>query len=133
MSRVASVILGLALALPQPASAAPPRERKPGDGMVAAGVGVLCGGIAAYALLAAGLGVGSRAEDDIAALQQEEDIARRRDVMERGVLGNRLAIAGGVLAAVAMSVGIPLVVIGRRRHEAAVALQPGGIAVRVRF
>jgi hypothetical protein len=103
------------------AAAAPPRTTQPGDHMVRAGVGVLVAGIVAYALLGAGLAVGSAAEQDITSLARAEDLQRRRDLLARGRLGNQLAIAGGVLAVVSMGVGIPLVVVGRRRHQRAVS------------
>lgn len=131
---IAALVVGL---LAMPARAAEGRERRPGDRMVAAGVGVLCGGVAAYALLAAGLALGNRAEQDLTPLVEQADIERRRDLIARGRLGNRLAIAGAVVAAVAMGVGIPLVVIGRRRHQASLAIHPspagGALSLRVRF
>jgi hypothetical protein len=97
----------------------PRRERVAGDRMVQAGVGVVVAGLVGYGLMAAGLAIGNRAEGDLLALTELEDIAARRDVLARGQLGNRLAIAGAVTATVALAVGIPLIVIGRRRHEAA--------------
>jgi hypothetical protein len=131
--KTTAVVLGLALASepvasepvptepvpvrPQPAPS--PGERTPGDRMVQAGVGVVVLGIAAYGLMAVGLGIGSGAESDLPSLGERGDIEARREVMARGRLGNRLAIAGTVTATVAMAVGIPLIVLGRRRHEAA--------------
>lgn len=101
------------------APARSPRERVPGDRMVQAGVGVVVAGIVGYGLMAAGLGIGNRAEGDLLALGARDDIAARRDVLARGRLGNGLAIGGAITATVALAVGIPLIVIGRRRHEAA--------------
>ena len=144
MRRAVSTTLALvlALALPGLVHAAPKRQTLPGDHMVRAGVGVLVAGIASYGLLGAGLAIGSSAEQDITSQQQQADLQTRRDLLARGRLGNRLAIAGGVLAALSMGVGIPLVIIGRRRHERAMStlsaapmLGPGGggLTLRVRW
>jgi hypothetical protein len=117
----------------EPATSSPQRrERLPGDRMVQAGVGVVVAGLVGYGLMAAGLAIGNRAEGDLLALAERDDVDARRDVLARGQLGNRLAIAGAITATAAMAVGIPLVVIGRRRHEAAspraMVLVSGGAA-----
>lgn len=132
--------IALAMTAASPVLAAPKRETLPGDHMVRAGVGVLVAGIVAYGLLGAGLGIGAAAEQDISSRQRAEDQASRRDLIARGQVGNRLAIAGGVLAAVSMAVGIPLVVVGRRRHERAMASLSaapiaggGGLTLRIRW
>lgn len=126
----------------EPEAEAPARpQRQPGDRMVQAGVGVTVAGLLGYGLMAAGLGVGNQAEGDLRSLTGREDIDRRREVLARGQLGNRLAIAGAVTASVALAVGIPLIVFGRRRHEAgarAVVLLDGsghglGLRLRARF
>ncbi|MCX4244778.1 hypothetical protein [Paraliomyxa miuraensis] len=140
VSLVASTT-GARAAEPAPAPQAAPERpvRLPGDRMVGAGVGVVVAGVAGYGLMAVGLGMGSRAESDLQALVLRDDIETRRDVLARGRLGNRLAIAGAITATVAVAVGIPLVVIGRRRHEAAAARTmvlmsggPGGMALGLR-
>ncbi len=112
-------------------SDSPEPSRQPGDRMVQAGVGVVVAGLLGYGLMAAGLGIGNRAETDLNALPDRDDISTRRDVLARGRLGNQLAIAGAVTATVAMAVGIPLIAIGRRRHEAgttSATLVVGGMA-----
>jgi hypothetical protein len=116
----------------------PVRERGPGDRMVQAGVGVVIAGVASYLVMAAGLGIGNRAEGDLFSLSGRDDIETRRNVLARGQLGNRLAIGGAIVATAAMAVGIPLIVIGRRRHEAAaprtmvmVSGGPGGLGLRL--
>lgn len=137
---------GGAMAAEPEAGAAVPVEpanerapRLPGDRMVSAGVGVVVAGVVGYGLMAVGLGIGNRAEGDLQALVEREDIDVRREVLARGRLGNRLAIAGAATATAAMAVGIPLIVIGRRRHEAAstramvgVSGGPGGVGLWVR-
>ncbi|MBL4689027.1 MAG: hypothetical protein JKY37_30830 [Nannocystaceae bacterium] len=120
-----------------------PKAHPRGHGMVVAGTTVTLGGVAAYILLGAGLGIGNGANQDLASLNRREDIEARRDVLRRGATGNRLAIAGGIMAAVAMAVGIPLIVIGRRRAVAAtrsrtartmaLGVRGAGVFVRVRL
>lgn len=127
---------------PHPAPAAEPasrRVRSPGDRMVQAGVGMVVAGLVGYGLMAVGLGIGNRAEGDLRPLLERDDIEARHQVLARGQRGNRLAIAGAVTATVAMAVGIPLIIVGRRRHEASTphaALSVGGaagnLAVQVR-
>lgn len=85
--------------------------------MVQAGVGVVLAGVLGYALMGVGLAIGNRAEGDLFTLAAREDIDRRRDVLARGRRGNQLAIGGAIAATAALAVGIPLIVIGRRRHE----------------
>ncbi|MEM9457678.1 MAG: hypothetical protein AAGF11_26095 [Myxococcota bacterium] len=97
---------------------APRSERQPGDRMVQAGVGFVVASLVGYGLMAAGLGIGNRAENDLRPLWGREDIERRREVIARGQMGNRLAIGGAIAATAAMAVGIPLIIIGRRRHQA---------------
>lgn len=149
MSRrlVATLVAGgLALGTPvvraaEPGADAPSSsssERRPGDRMVQAGVGVTIAGLLGYGLMAAGLGVGNQAEADLLSLTGRDDIDRRREVMARGRLGNRLAIAGAVTASAALAVGIPLIVFGRRRHEgssprATVLLEGTGHGVGLRL
>ncbi len=135
-----TLALALTLSAAGPVHAAPKRETLPGDHMVFAGVGVLVAGIAAYGLLGAGLAIGSAAEQDIVGQPRAEDLQARRDLLERGRLGNRLAIAGGVVAALSMGVGIPLVIVGRRRHIRAMSSLSatpmaggGGLTLRVRW
>ena len=88
------------------------------DRMVQAGVGVVLAGVLGYALVGVGLAIGNRAEGDLFTLAARDDIDRRRDVLARGKRGNQLAIGGAIAATAALAVGIPLIVIGRRRHEA---------------
>lgn len=94
-------------------------DRRPGDRMVKAGVGVVVAGVLGYVVMAAGLAMGNRAQGELFSLPGRDDIDARREVLARGQLGNRLAIGGAIVATAAMAVGIPLILIGRRRHEAA--------------
>ncbi len=114
-------------------------------GAVTTGVGGLFLG-----MMAGGLVVGRRAEQDgvtathdaLAAGQPlSEDDPELRSIVGRGKLGNGLAIAGGVLATVAVAAGVSLLVLGLRtrreppRAAVAPALAPGfaGAALIVRF
>jgi hypothetical protein len=152
-----SVLLALALCVPpsptavsaEPtgveASASEPRgerARPPGHPMVVAGVVLVVSSVVGYAIMAAGLGIGNRAEQDVASLTGPDDIERRREVLERGRLGNRMAIGAGVSSAALMAVGLPLVFVGRRRaqrslSESRVSFSPlrggAGLSWRVRF
>lgn len=136
---VAAVVAAAMLLGPRPGVAAEPvpgpeperRPRQPGDRMVQAGVGVVVAGLVGYGLMVVGLGIGNQAESELLPLSEREDVERRREVLVRGRLGNRLAIAGAVAATAAMAVGIPLIVVGRRRHEASApraAVLVGGVA-----
>ena len=115
-----------------PSESSPRPQRQPGDRMVQAGVGVVVASLVGYGLMAAGLGIGNRAENDLRPLSGRDDIERRREVLARGQLGNRLAIGGAIAATAAMAVGIPLIIVGRRRHQAHVSshtltLRVGGV------
>jgi hypothetical protein len=107
-------------------------ERPEGHGLVVGGVVLVCTSLAGYVAMIVGLGIGSGAEARIASLYAEEDIERRRALIERGTMGNRLAIGAGVSAAVLMATGIALIVVGRRRAIADRA-QVGVGSLRVRF
>ncbi|MCA9652201.1 MAG: hypothetical protein H6712_05960 [Myxococcales bacterium] len=119
---------------PQPEPETPPEVVEPGTdepppnpaarGLVIGGAVSLSLGVAGLAMMGAGLGMGSRA-NDISDLQPDA-IDARRDRFERGRTGNVLAIAGGVTAGVLVVTGSVLLALGMRRKKAsAVALVPG--------
>ncbi len=114
-------------------------------GAVTTGVGGLFLG-----LLAGGLVVGRNAERDGAARTQvgldagaplSQDDPELRAIVERGELGNGLAIAGGVLSTLAVAAGVSLLVLGQRagkrppRAALAPVLAPGfaGAGLHLRF
>jgi hypothetical protein len=117
-------------------------QRPPGHALVVTGVVFIVGSAIGYAVMAAGLGIGNRAEQDIRPLGDPEDLDRRRELLARGRLGNRMAIGAGVTSAALMAAGIPLVLVGRRRAMRAldrsvvsVARMRGGMGLswRLRF
>lgn len=105
-------------------------------GAVAAGLGV--GG---FALMGAGLSMGESA-NDISELA-DDDIAGRRDQFDRGRLGNRLALVGGIAGGLLLTTGAVLLAIGLKKRGASgsssVAVRPsfgpngGGLMLRGRF
>lgn len=90
----------------QPASPSPRRRGLVAGGAVALGVGV-----AGLAMLGAGVGIGAAA-NDVSAVRDDK-LARERQ-FDRGRRANDLAIAGAVVAPIALAVGIALVVVGVR-------------------
>lgn len=135
VATLGGAVLGPASAAAAPASTEPseppsPKQHPPGHGMVVAGAAITVGGVAAYGVFGAGLAIGNRAEQDIASLTGTDDIEARRDLLARGRLGNRLALAGGLVSLLTVAVGIPLIVVGRRR---AVAASRSDRRVRVGF
>lgn len=128
----------------QPSTApAPPPPRKlapaptpPADRRVLAGWGLLGVGGLGLGLLGVGVGLGARAEREgreVRATDPTRDIdALLADgFVQRGRAGNRLAIAGGVIAGVAVLAGATLLVLGKARPRAVkLALLPGGPGLR---
>ncbi len=100
---------------PQPAPA--PAQTQPGRPMAIAGSVLIIAGAAGYIVMAVGLGVGSNADAELGSLGSVDDIERRREVMDRGRMGNRLALGAGVASAALMATGIALVVVGRRKSR----------------
>jgi hypothetical protein len=125
--------------------AAPRAPRKIDKPLVIAG-GVLTGfGLAMIGLMAGGLVRGRNAEAEGDALvaarpTTPEDDPRLQEIDRDGKVGNRMAIAGGVISAVALGTGVALLVVGLRggRHSK-VAVTPTmapralGLALRWQF
>lgn len=110
--------------------------------LVGVGVGFTAAGAVSLGLMTAGLALGRRAED-LAGLDTNTAI-ERRTVLERGERANHLAIAGAVLGASLLAVGLPTLAVGlrragRERDEARRRLRPllapgrVGLAVEGRF
>ncbi len=113
-------------------------------GAVTMGVGGLFLG-----LTGAGLAIGSAAERDgdakttsaaLAGMPLSKDDPELEALVRRGKLGNGLAIAGGILATMAIAAGVALIVLGKRAKPAQrAAFAPGvgpgfvGGAVTLRF
>jgi hypothetical protein len=100
-------------------------------GVILLGVGGL-----SLALVATGLGLGARAETRLrderyADPGRDIDVLLGENLIQRGRAGNRLAIVGGVLAAVTLVTGATLLALGKTRpRNARVALLPGGLGLR---
>lgn len=106
---------------------APPPERKRGTGMLAAGATLLVVGGGLAGAMVAGIVRSRRSESRLGELDTIESETERPRVVERGELGNRLAIASGAVASVAVASGIALVVVGKRRRDA--SRTQGGVAI----
>ncbi len=122
----ASLVLSLsapaAAADPAPPEPAPaPSRAEPGRPMAIAGSVLIMASAAGYVAMAVGLGIGSNADAELGSLGSSDDIARRREVMDRGQLGNRLALGAGLASAALMATGIALVVVGRRKARESTA------------
>lgn len=109
-------------------------------GMMATGGALFVLGAGALGMMGAGLAIGRAAEADLGELPAGADLEKRRAVLSRGDLGNRLAIAGAVTGGVLVVVGLPLLIAGgvfekeRKAYKASfVAVPhagPGGIGLR---
>nr|MCH9687731.1 hypothetical protein [Deltaproteobacteria bacterium] len=109
------------------------QDPAPSRGLVIGGAVCLSLGAAGVGLMAAGLGIGSGA-NDISALDPD-DVDSRRSQFDRGRMGNALAIAGGVSAGVLVVTGAVLLGMGiskRRRVALTPTLGPHGPAMVVR-
>lgn len=144
MSTVIAAALAAALAVPAPKAPPPsaatpsPAQARPGRPMMIVGSALIITSIAGYVAMAVGLGMGNNADSQVRSLQSVDDLERRREVMDRGRLGNRLALGAGLASAVLMGAGITLVVVGRRkssqRQLVAMSLPQGaGLTLRARF
>ena len=136
-----SLSLPAAAAEPPPPEATPaPDQSKVGRPMAVAGSVLIMASAAGYIVMAVGLGIGSNADAELGSLGSVDDLERRRAVMDRGQLGNRLALGAGLASAALMGTGIALVVVGRRKarqSDAAITWLPlergAGLQVGARF
>lgn len=117
-----------------PLRLAPAPTPGPDPRKIAGGVLLGIGGLG-LGLLATGLGVGAGAESR---LDQARDADPGREIdailadglIQRGRAANNLAIAGSVLAGVALVTGATLLVLARPAARARVAVVPGGLGLR---
>jgi hypothetical protein len=133
---------------PEPPGPDPVVHKQRRDQTLAGGVLVGVGGVF-LVVMAAGLGVGRKAERDgtdltdaatAAGMPLSMDDPSLQDPVRRGKIGNGLAIAGGVIGGVALVTGVTLLVLGKRpvpprRASLRPALAPGfaGAALHLRF
>jgi tetratricopeptide (TPR) repeat protein len=104
---------------PPPEPTPPPddgQQRRGARGLVIGGAVAAGLGVGGLGLMAAGLGMGARANDisDLA----PDDVDGRRARFDRGRTGNALAIAGGVAGGVLLLTGAVLLGLGLKRARA---------------
>lgn len=127
-----------------PAPVKQPRERRPINKPLTIAGGVLTGvGLAMVGLMAGGMVRGKRAEADGDALVEArpttpEDDPELQKIDDRGRSGNRMAIAGGVIGALALGTGIALLVVGlrggpTRRVAVAPTVAPRAVGLALRW
>lgn len=151
LRRFAAASLVLSLSAPAAAAEPPPPEAlpqaapaqsqdQPGRPMAIAGSVLIMASAAGYIVMAVGLGIGANADAELGSLGSVDDIGRRREVMDRGQLGNRMGLGAGLASAALMATGIALVVVGRRKarhNEATLGWLPlergAGVQLRARF
>jgi hypothetical protein len=129
---------------PAPAGPDPAQTRRARTLVIAGGVttGV---GVVMLGVMAGGLAIGRKAEQDgedltLKALANNaplsEDDPGLQSLLRRGHTGNALAIAGGVIATVAVAAGVTMLVLGlraRKGRPARAALVPGAAGLTLRF
>lgn len=120
------------------------RDAKKGKQLAIAGGVTLGLGASMLAVMAVGLGRGAKIDDqgDTAAAMQNPDADELQDLLGKGLVANRLAIAGGVLGGVLTVTGAALVGVGitkKRRAQKNLAFAPSwlpggaGLLVTGRF
>ncbi len=91
--------------------------------MQRAGVAAVMLGAAGWVATIVGLGLGSAADSDIAPLRARDEIDRRRELLDRGRLANRLALGAGISAGVMLALGVTLLAVARRQRSRTTAAQ----------
>lgn len=129
---------------PAPTGPDPARLRRARTLVIAGSVTTGVGGLL-LGVMAGGLVIGRKAEDDGDALTLQalaagtplsKDDPALQDLVRRGQTGNRLAIAGGVIATVAVAAGVTMLVLGlraRKDRPARAALVPSAAGLTLRF
>jgi hypothetical protein len=103
--------------VPPPPDEEPHVPSKRGTVMIGVGATLLVVAAGLTGGMATGIVISRRAESRLGELDTIEDEDERPDVVARGKLGNRTAIATGVVAGLALAGGIALVVVGKRTRE----------------
>ncbi|HEY0135331.1 MAG TPA: hypothetical protein VGB85_14705, partial [Nannocystis sp.] len=129
---------------PPPATKPDRPPRKIDKPLVITGAALTGFGLIMVGLMAGGLVRGNRADAEGEALVDASPTTPRDDedllaIDHRGKVGNRMAIAGGVLGALALGSGVALLVLGLRGRPSRVAVAPamgprgGGLTLRWQF
>lgn len=122
---------------PDPLTPPPPPGEKPGRPLVITGAVLLGVGAVGLALMGAGLGIGSGA-NDITGLDPA-DLEARRDQFSRGRLGNGLAYGGGIGGGALAVTGAILLGLGMAKNKRAATATAwlgkggGGLSLAGRF
>lgn len=129
---------------PEPAGPDPAAVRRARTLVIAGSVTTGLGGLM-LGVLTGGLVIGRKAEQDGDALTLQalaagaplsQDDPELQALVRRGRTGNQLAIAGGVIATVALAAGVTMLVLGlrkRKRLTPRAALVPGAAGLTLRF
>ena len=109
-----------------------------GSGMIAGGAVSLGVGVAALAVMGAGMARASKAES----FAMDQTPAGRREKLQSGNVGNAMAVSGAVVGSVLVVAGAVLVAIGAKKRRAdrpraevsgGFGRRMAGVSVRVRF
>lgn len=92
-------------------------RRRPGTVMLGVGAGLLVAGAGLVGGMATGIVISARAERRLGQLDTLADEAARPAVVARGELGNRTAIATGIVGGLALAAGTTLVILGARKRS----------------
>ena len=91
----------------------PPTKR--GNGLIAVGVLSLVGSVAGVTLMGVGMGMARNASDFSGV--DPFDFQTRREQIERGERGERMAVAGGIVGGVLLAPAIALLAVGAKRKK----------------
>ena len=88
------------------------REERRNRAMVGAGAGLTALGVGGVGMLVTGIIIAGGAENQVASLPLESDIAARESAISRGQAGNALIVTGTLAGAVFLTAGVPLLIVG---------------------
>ena len=112
------------------------REERRNKAMIGAGAGLTALGVGAVGMFVAGLIIAGNAEETVAGLPLESDIAEREAAISRGQAGNGLELTGALAGGVFLAAGVPLLAVGivaekkrkQRRTDAGLEARLDGVA-----
>lgn len=118
-----------------PSTPADPRRPAPGRPLRIAGAAVGAAALVPLAVMAAGLGLGSRAESQIAAAKADGDLQRiHDDLRPAGATANRMAVAGAIVGGVLIVTAVAILTASRgARAPRSSRIVPAGGGLTIRF